>query len=81
MEHLVSVVYALDEKLNRVTLTHPVLCAASHLAVLVSGEEKANILKDVLTSEPDEVQYPIHVLWPVLDKVTWLVDKEAAKSL
>jgi 6-phosphogluconolactonase len=81
MEHLVSVVYALDEKLNRVTLTHPVLCAASHLAVLVSGKEKADILKDVLTSEPDEVQYPIHILWPVLDKVTWLVDKEAAKSL
>ena len=81
MEHLVSVVYALDEKLNRVTLTHPVLCAASHLAVLVSGKEKADILKDVLTSEPDEVQYPIHVLWPVLDRVTWLVDKEAAKSL
>jgi 6-phosphogluconolactonase len=81
MEHLVSVVYALDEKLNRVTLTHPVLCAAAHLAVLVSGKEKADILKDVLTSEPDEVHYPIHVLWPVLNKVTWLVDKEAAKSL
>ncbi len=81
MEHLVFVVYALDEKLNRVTLTHPVLCAAFHLAVLVSGKEKADILKDVLTSEPDEVQYPIHVLWPVLDKVTWLIDKEAAKSL
>jgi 6-phosphogluconolactonase len=80
-ENLASVVYALDEKLNRITLTHPVLCAAFHLAVLVSGEEKAAILKDVLTGEPDEVQYPIHILWPVLEKVTWLIDKEAAKSL
>jgi 6-phosphogluconolactonase len=78
IEHLVSVVYALDEKLNRITLTHPVLCAASHLAVLVSGREKADILKEVLTGEPDEVRYPIHILWPVLNKVTWLVDSDAA---
>jgi len=80
-ENLACVVYVLDEKLNRITLTHPVLCAASHLAVLVAGEEKAAILKEVLASEPDEVRYPIHVLWPILDKVTWLVDREAAKFL
>jgi len=80
-ENLACVVYVLDEKLNRITLTHPVLCAASHLAVLVSGEEKAGILKEVLTSEPDEVRYPIHILWPILDKVTWLIDSEAAKLL
>lgn len=80
-EDLACVVYVLDEKLNRITLTHPVLRAARHLVVLVCGREKAEILKTVLTSEPDEVQYPIHALWPVLDKVTWLVDKEAAKSL
>ena len=80
-EDLACVVYVLDEKLNRITLTHPVLCFASHLAVLVSGAEKANILKEVLTSEPDEVRYPIHVLWPILNKVTWLVDSDAAKFL
>jgi len=80
-ENLASVVYVLNEKLNRITLTHPVLCAASHLAVLVSGEEKAGILKEVLTSEPDEVRYPIHILWPILDKVTWLVDSEAARFI
>ncbi|UCE99741.1 MAG: 6-phosphogluconolactonase [Planctomycetota bacterium] len=80
-ENLVCVVYVLDEKLNRITLTHPVLCAASHLAVLVSGEEKADILKKVLTNEPDEVRYPIHALWPILNKIIWLVDSDAAKLL
>lgn len=80
-EDLACVVYVLDEKLNRITLTHPVLCAASRLVVLVSGLEKAAILKEVLTSEPDHVRYPIHALWPVLDKVTWLVDQAAAQSL
>ena len=80
-EDLACVVYVLDEKLNRITLTHPVLRAASHLLVLVCGQEKEGILKTVLTSEPDEVRYPIHALWPVLDRVTWLVDSAAAQSL
>ena len=80
-DDLVCVVYVLDEKLNRITLTHPVLCAASHLAVLVSGQEKAGILKKVFTSEPDDVRYPIHILWSILDKITWLVDSAAAKLL
>ena len=76
-EHLVSVIYELDKKFNRITLTHPVLRAASHLVVLISGKKKAAILKEVLTGEVDEVRYPIHTLWPVLDKVTWLADCEA----
>ena len=80
-ENLACVVYQMDCEINRITMTHPVLCAASHLVVLVSGEEKADILKEVLTSKPDEVRYPIHVLWPSLEKITWLVDKAAAKYL
>ena len=80
-EDLACVVYALDNEVARITLTHPVLCAASCLAVLVSGKEKAKTLKEVLTSEPDEVCFPIHALWPALDKITWLLDAEAAKLL
>lgn len=80
-EDLACAVYVLDDNPNRITLTPPVLCAASHLVVLVCGRKKAGILKKVLTSEPDEVRYPIHALWPVLDKITWLVDTAAAQSL
>jgi 6-phosphogluconolactonase len=80
---LACVVYLLDQKLpdqtvNRITLTHPVICAASQIVVLVSGAEKAKTLKAVLAGPPDEVRYPIHVLWPVLDKVIWLIDSPAA---
>ena len=80
-EDIACVVYILNDKLARITLTHPVLCAASHLVVLVSGEEKADILKQVFSYEPDEVRYPVHFLWPVLEKITWLVDTQAAKLL
>jgi 6-phosphogluconolactonase len=83
---IACVVYLLDQKLpdqqvNRITLTHPVLCAASQLVVLVTGEEKAETLKTVLTGPPDEVRYPIHTLWPALSKILWLVDATAAKLL
>lgn len=81
-DDLACVVYVMDgTTINRVTLTHPVLLAARCLAVLVSGHEKAQTLKEVLTGEPDEVKYPIHVLWPALDKITWLVDHDAASEI
>jgi 6-phosphogluconolactonase len=80
-DDLACVVYELDDKLSRITMTHPVLKAALHVVVLVSGEEKADILKNVLTREQDEVRYPIHVLWPILDRITWLVDSDAASLL
>jgi 6-phosphogluconolactonase len=80
---LACVVYLLDQKLpdqmlNRITLTHPVICAALQIVVIVSGSEKAKTLKEVLAGPPDEIRYPIHVLWPVLDKVLWLIDSPAA---
>ncbi len=80
-DQLACVVYVMDGRLNRITLTHPVLRAGKHLAVLVSGAEKAETLRKVLTGEPDEVRYPIHILWPVLDKVVWLVDRDAAAAI
>jgi hypothetical protein len=48
---------------------------------MVSGGEKAEILSKIFTREPNIAQYPIHALWPILDKVTWLVDYDAAKFL
>ena len=79
-EDLASVVYQIDG-LNRITLTHPVFCAAAHLLVLISGQEKAEIVKEVFHGEPDEVKYPVHTLWPILNKVTWLIDSDAGKYL
>jgi len=68
-------------QINRITLTPPVLLAARRLVVLVSGQEKADTLKEVLAGEADETRYPIRVLWPVLDRVTWLVDHDAAGKI
>jgi 6-phosphogluconolactonase len=80
-DDLVAVVYQMKGGLNRITLTHPVMCAAKQLLIMVSGEEKAEIVHDVLVDKPDEVRYPVHTLWPILHKVTWLIDEQAGRHL
>ena len=83
---LACVVYLIDpeqakQALTRITLTYPVLRAASQIIVLVTGPEKAQTLKEVLTNPPDESKYPIHLLWPSINKIIFLADSPAAKLL
>ena len=78
---IVTAVYMMGDMPSRITLTRLVLTAAKHIVVLISGEEKAETLRNVLQSSPDEIKYPVHTLWPVLDKVTWLIDNEAGKYI
>lgn len=80
-KRLVSATHFMDARYTRITMTHPILYAASNIAVLVSGREKAEILKEIFTRESNIAQYPVHALWPVLDKVTWMIDRDAAKFL
>jgi len=79
-QDVVCTVFRMEGDHSRITLTLPVLKAARKLMILVSGPEKAQTLKNVFSMEPDPVLYPVHALWPVLDKVTWVID-EAAGSL
>ncbi len=81
IEDLACAVYVLDNDAARITLTPPVLTNAMQLIVLVSGKEKAQIVKKVFSAEPDDVCLPIHTLWPVLDKITWLIDNDAAELI
>lgn len=74
---LVSPVYRMDGGHSRITLTVPVLKQAEQLIILVSGQAKAEIVREVFQSEPDQVKYPVHSLWPILDKITWIMDQHA----
>ena len=75
-EDLVSAVYLMDG-ISRITLTAPVLKAANQLIVMISGESKSEIVRDVFQTEPDAVKYPVHCLWPVMDKILWIMDEQA----
>jgi 6-phosphogluconolactonase len=68
-------------RVDRVTLTLPVLNAACQVLFLVSGAEKADRLAQVLNgpSQPDLL--PAQAVRPIHGTVRWLVDQAAAVKL
>jgi 6-phosphogluconolactonase len=68
-------------KTDRITLTLPVLNNAAVVMFLVSGEDKAQTLKEVLEgSQPAEL-FPSKLIRPTDGKLIWLVDQAAASAL
>jgi len=71
------------EKLQayRLTLTFPVLNAASEVVFVVSGPDKAEALRQVLEGPRNLDHYPAQGVHPEHGKATWLVDDAAARLL
>ncbi len=69
------------EKLNqtRLTLTLPLLNAAARVLFVVVGNDKADVLRQVLTGT--EVKYPAQLIKPISGRVQWIIDEEAAQQL
>ncbi len=67
-------------KINRVTLTLPVLNHAAQVLFLASGRAKANIVRDILEGG-DTQHYPAGQVRPVSGDVTWFIDRQAAGKL
>jgi 6-phosphogluconolactonase len=63
----------------RITLTFPVLNRAAEVVFLVSGENKARILSDVL--KPGVKKYPSQWVQPENGRLLWLLDQDAASLL
>ena len=65
----------------RITMTTPVLNNADIVIFLVSGEEKAEPLREVLEGEKQTDMFPAQLIKPTHGKLLWLVDQAAARQL
>lgn len=64
----------------RITLTLPVLNNARNVIFLVSGQEKAPVLRQVLEAK-SEPALPSQLVQPVNGRLLWMVDRAAASGL
>ncbi|MDH3442306.1 MAG: 6-phosphogluconolactonase [Deltaproteobacteria bacterium] len=80
-QHFVTVAYIEKFKTHRLTLTLSVLNQAARIVFLVSGSSKAQILEQLLRSDPKSQIFPAGRVNPAEGEVTWLVDAAAAANL
>jgi 6-phosphogluconolactonase len=59
-------------------MTLPLLNNGASVVFLVSGAEKAEIVKEVLQGEP---KYPAQAVNPTQGELIWMLDKDAASKL
>jgi 6-phosphogluconolactonase len=77
----VAEVCVAEQSLHRVTLTPRLINQAACVAFLVSGAEKARVLKEVLAGPQEPRRLPAQLIQPEAGELIWLVDREAAREL
>lgn len=77
-ERLVAAPYVEKFKTHRITMTLPLLNNGASIVFLVSGAEKAEIVKAVLQGE---YKYPAQAVKPTQGELIWMLDKDAASKL
>jgi len=63
----------------RITLTPPTLNAARQITFMIRGEDKAEALQAVRRGLFDPDRYPAQIIRPTQGKLTWLLDRAAAR--
>lgn len=79
-EKWVAAYYLEPQKMNRITLTAPLINKAEKIVVVAFGEKKAHALKEVTTGVYNPTTYPMQLIKPVSGELLFLVDKAAAAT-
>lgn len=66
---------------KRVTLTGKVINTAQAVAFLVTGENKAKIVREITRHQGDFKKYPASLVNPDTPDFIWFLDEEASKEL
>jgi len=70
-----------DTGQKRITLTGRVINNADNIVFLVTGENKARVIQDVLIPTRASVLYPASHIAPQYGKLFWFLDKGAARLI
>ena len=68
-------------KTHRITMTAPVLNNADTIVIHVSGQQKADILQQILEGDHEPGLLPAQLIRPIHGRLIWLVDQAAASKL
>jgi 6-phosphogluconolactonase len=66
---------------NRITLTLPVINSARHIAWVVNGPGKADIVARILNPPPGSVTLPAGRVYPSNGDMLWFIDRAAAAKI
>ena len=77
-KRLVAAPWVEELKSYRITMTLPLINNASSVVFLVSGTEKAEIVREVLGGSK---RYPAQKVRPTNGELIWMLDREAADKL
>ncbi len=77
---MVKEVYVEEVSMYRVTMTAPLINLAHYIVFLVTGANKAAMLRTVLQGAYEPGLYPAQLIEPVDGKLLWMVDEAAVGS-
>lgn len=80
-EKIAAANYVEKLQTNRLTLTFPAINSAANIVFLISGDKKADILKEILEGDFQPEKYPSQNVNPGNGNNYWLTDAYAAKML
>lgn len=76
---LVAPVKGGTPRVDRLTMTLPVLNHARDIVFMVSGKQKADVVKAAVN--PSGPRLPVHMIRPHAGRITWIVDRDAAELI
>lgn len=73
--------YVEEEKMYRISMTADLINHARNIVFLVTGEEKAQVVKELLTGTGQAGHYPARLIKPLQGELYWFLDTGAASLL
>ena len=65
----------------RITMTPPILNRAAEVRLLVTGPDKAGVLREVLLGPREPERLPAQLVAPAAGRLVWMLDRAAAAEL